>query len=398
MEAVLSFDNILGEGDIESLFLDPEEEETNTSSEDSEETEETEEAEKEEKKKEKKDITEVVDSEELFEETPESVGNDKKKDKEEGEKEDAITDEGGDTSPNNFYSSIASALAVDGVFPNLDEETIKKADTAEAFSDLIEAEVNARFDEKQKRISKALEEGVEPSEIKKYESTLAFLAGITEADIAEESDKGEDLRRRIIYFDFINKGYTPEKAQKLTTRTIDAGTDIEDAKESLQSNKEFYQNAYNRLLKEAEAGAKAQREERKKQEEKLRDSIMKDKQLFGTMELSNDIRKKVYDNIAKPIYKDPETGDYLTAIQKYELEHRSDFLKYAGLIFTLTDGFKDFESFTKGKVKKEVRKGLRELEHTINSTVRTPGGSLKMVTNVKEDPESFIGKGLRLDI
>jgi len=116
------------------------------------------------------------------------------------------------------------------------------------------------------------------------------------------------------------------------------------------------------------------------------------------MEISSDLRKKAFDNIAKPIYKDPETGEYLTALQKYEMEHRGDFLKYAGLIFTLTDGFKDFESFTKGKVKKEVRKGLRELEQTLNNTRRATDGSLRMVSGVNDDPESFISKGMKLDL
>ena len=57
---------------------------------------------------------------------------------------------------------------MDGIFPNLDDETVKKAVDAESFSDLIEAEINARFDEKQQRISKALENGVEPTDIRKY--------------------------------------------------------------------------------------------------------------------------------------------------------------------------------------------------------------------------------------
>ena len=98
------------------------------------------------------------------------------------------------------------------------------------------------------------------------------------------------------------------------------------------------------------------------------------------------------------MYRDPDTGEYLTALQKYEIEHRGDFLKYAGLFFTLTDGFKDFESFTKGKVKKELKKGLRDLEKTLNSTSRTTGGSLKMVAGAHDDPESFISKGFQLDI
>lgn len=394
MEA-LSFDNILGENEIETLFVDPEDNEvvdepTHTE----EEVIDTPDSDK---QKENNKTTEVVDPETLFEEeTPESVGSGKDK---EG-KEDTVTDEGSDgTSPNdNFYSSIANALAVDGIFPNLDDETVKKAVDAETFSDLIEAEVNARFEEKQQRISKALENGVEPTDIKKYESTLDYINKITDAAIAEESEKGEQLRYNLIYQDFLNKGMSADKAKKYTDRTINAGTDVEDAKEALQSNKEYFSGEYNRLLQEAQQQADEDKAERSKQAKQLQTSLLKDKNLFGDMEISNDVRKKAFETVSKPVYRDPETGDYLTALQKYEIEHRADFLKYTGLIFAMTNGFKDFDSFAKGKVKKEMRKGLRDLEKTLNNTSRTKDGNLRMVTNQKDDPDSFIGKGMKLDL
>ena len=125
MEA-LSFDNILGENEIETLFVDPEDNEvvdepTKTEEEEVIDTPDS----KDNKPKEKNKTTEVVDPETLFEEeTPESVGSGKDN---EG-KEDTAPDNNADgTSPNNFYSSIANACAVDGIFPNLDDETIKKA-------------------------------------------------------------------------------------------------------------------------------------------------------------------------------------------------------------------------------------------------------------------------------
>jgi hypothetical protein len=397
MEA-LSFDNILGENEIETLFVDPEDNEvvdepTKTEEEEVIDTPDS----KDNKPKEKNKTTEVVDPETLFEEeTPESVGSGKDK---EG-KEDTVTDEGSDgTSPNdNFYSSIANALAVDGIFLNLDDETVKKAVDAETFSDLIEAEVNARFDEKQQRISKALENGVEPTDIKKYESTLDYINKITDAAIAEESEKGEQLRYNLIYQDFLNKGMSADKAKKYTDRTINAGTDVEDAKEALQSNKEYFSGEYNRLLQEAQQQADEDKAERSKQAKQLQTSLLKDKNLFGDMEISNDVRKKAFETVSKPVYRDPETGDYLTALQKYEIEHRADFLKYTGLFFAMTNGFKDFDSFAKGKVKKEMRKGLRDLEKTLNNTSRSKDGNLKMITNQREDPDSFISKGMKLDL
>lgn len=395
MEA-LSFDNILGEQEIDTLFTDPEDNDVQEEHKEAEEEDVDTPDSDDKKQKEKDNTTEDVDPENLFEDkAPESVGSGKDN---EGKEDTAPDNDADGTSPNNFYSSIANACAVDGIFPNLDDETIKKAVDAESFSNLIEAEINARFDEKQKRISQALENGVEPTDIKNYEATLSYINTITDAAIAEESEKGEQLRYRLIYQDFINKGMTPDKAKKFADRTVDAGTDVEDAKEALLSNKEFFSNAYNKMLQDAQQKADEDKAEREKNAKELEKSLMKDKQLFGDMEISNDIRKKAFDSISKPVYKDPETGDYMTAIQKYESEHRADFLKYTGLIFAMTNGFKDFDSFAKGKVKKEVKKGLRELEQTLNNTRRNNDGSLRMVTNQKDDPNSFISKGMKLDL
>lgn len=390
----LDFNNILGEQDIDTLFSDPDESATEESDAQGEE-----EAPNDKHDDTTTETTEVVNPETLFDEEeekqPESVGSGNSK--EEKEKEDATPNEDAGASP-NFYSSIANALAVDGVFPNLDEETVKKVGDAEGLSDLIEAEVNARLDEKQQRISKALENGVEASDIKRYENTLQYINSISDTQISEESEKGEQLRRNLIYQDFLNKGYTPDKAQKMTERAIDAGTDVEDAKEALQSNQEYFQKQYDALLDDAQKKAEEEKAERVKQAGKLKNSLLKDKQLIGDFEISSDLRKKTFDNISRPIYKDLETGTYLTALQKYEAEHRADFLKYTGLFFTLTNGFKDFDSFTKGKVKKEVKKGLRELEQVLNSSSRNTSGNLNMVTRTSEDPESYIGKGLKLDL
>ena len=394
----LGFDYIFGENEIDNLFTDDESSVEETAGDAG--TEETEDTGEEENVETSKEATEV-DPDDLFgeeeEEKPESVGSGK--DKEVKEKEVSPTDDGGGTSPNeNFYSSIANAVAVDGGFPNLDEETIKAVTDAESFSKLFDMEVEARLDDAQRRIKKALENGVEPDDIRMYEGAISQLTNITDQQVSDESERGEQLRYRLITQDYLNKGISKEKADKMARRSIDAGTDIEDAKEALQSNREYFQKQYNKLLKEAEEAAEEDRAERKKQAEKLKDSLLKDKSLMGEMDIASDLRKKAFENISKPVYKDPESGEYLTAIQKYEMEHRADFLKYVGLFYTLTNGFKDFEGFTKGQVKKGIKKGLSELEKTLNGTRRNQDGSLKMVTSVKDDPESVIPGGFKLDI
>ena len=389
MEEELSLDNILGADEIENLFVD--DEETQETPPANEET-----PDKEDKDKNKEETTEVVDVDTLFTEEPESVGSGKEDNK---EKEGTESDKDKGTSPkNNFYSSIAKALKEEGIFPDLDDEVANNIKAPEDFAEAVEKQIQARFDERQKRIDAALNAGIEPSEIKRYENTLSYLNSLQDSAISDETDKGEKLRQQLIFQDFINRGYSKERAQREVQKSFNSGTDIEDAKEALASNKEFFQNEYDNLVKEAQEEEKREAQERKEQAEKLKKSILEDTKVFGDIQVDKATRQKVFDNISKPVYKDPETGELFTAIQKYEMENRTEFLKNVGLLFTLTDGFKNLDGLVKGKVRKEVKKGLRELEHTLNNTSRTSDGNLKFASGVEDDPESFIGKGWDLDV
>ena len=296
-------------------------------------------------------ITESPKSiEEIF--GTESVGNE---DNENKGKEPSSSKEG--TSPNNknFYSSIASALKEDGIFPDIDDESLAKIKTPEDFAEMFENQVQAKLDEKQQRIDKALNYGVELTDIQKFESTIDYLDKITDDIISEESEQGENIRRQMIYNDFINRGYSKERAEN--------------------ANKQM-----------------------KEDSEKLKNSILNDSKVFGDLQIDTTTRRKVLDNISKPVYKDPNTGKLLTAIQKYEAENKLDFIKNVGLLYTLTDGFKNLDSLVNSKVKKETKKAMRELENTINNTSRYSDGNLKFVSGVSDDNESYIGNGFSLDI
>ena len=388
MEEELSLDNILGAEEIDNLFVeDGETQDTPPANGEPPKKEE-------EPSKDKEETTEVVDVDNLFTDTPESVGSGKENTE---EKEDT-TPKGDGTSPKNFYSSIAKAVKEEGIFPDLDDEGLSKVKDPEDFRDLIDQQIKASLDERQKRINEALNAGVEPTEIRKYENTINFLDSIKEENISDEGDKGEKLRKDLIYQDFINRGYSKERAAREVQKSFNAGTDIDDAKEALKSNIDFFKDKYDELVNDAKSEAEQEERERKEQAEKLKSSILNDKDVFGDLSVDKSTRQRIYDNIAKPVYKDPETGEYFTAIQKYEMDNRTDFLKNIGLLFTLTNGFKNLDGLVKGKVKKEVKKGLRELEHTLNNTARTSDGNLRFVSGVDEDPESFIGKGWNLDV
>lgn len=286
----------------------------------------------------------------------------------------------------------------EGIFPDLEDEEANAINAPEDFAEVFEKQIQARLDERQKRIDRALNSDIEVSEIKRYESTLSYLDSIQDSHISDETDKGESLRKQLIYQDYVNRGYSKERAAREVQKSLNAGTDIDDAKEALASNKEFFQSEYNSLIKEAEEEAKREAHERKEQAESLRKSILNEDKAFGEIQIDKSTRQKIFDNISKPVFKDPETGELYTAIQKYERENRIEFLKNVGLLFTLTNGFKSIDGLVKDKVKKQVKKGLRELEHTINNTARTSDGNLKYASGTIDDPESYLHNGWDLDV
>jgi hypothetical protein len=384
----LTEDFILGadEIDVENLFSGDGEQKTQVTP--------PEKKEKEDKEIETTTEEEEINPDDLFD-SPESVGSEEDN-QEDAEDTKSKKDKG--TSPkNNFYSSIASALKDEGIFPELDDETLSNIKTPEDFAEAVEKTVQAKLDERQRRIDAALQADVEPDEVRRYESVLANLESIKEEHIADETERGERLRKNLIYQDFLNRGYSEQRAKREVEKSFNAGTDIDDAKEALESNREYFKDQYQDLIKEAQEEAKQEQERIKKEAAELKKSMLEDKEVFEGITLDKTTRQKAYDNIVKPVYK-TEDGEYLTAIQKYETENPVEFRKYLSILFTLTDGFKSIDGLVKGKVKKEVKQSLRELEHKLSSTSRTSAGEPKYVGGVEEDPESYIGKGWKLDV
>lgn len=350
--------------------------------------------EKEEKEIEKTTEEEEINPDDLFD-NPESVGSGKDNQEEE---EDTQSEKDKGTSPKtNFYSSIASALKEEGIFPDLDDDTLNSIKTPEDFAEAVEKTVQARLDERQKRIDAALQADVEPDEVRRYEQTLANLDAIKEEYITDETEKGEKLRKNLIYQDFRNRGYSEARAKREVEKSFNAGTDIEDAKEALESNREYFSTQYQDLIKEAQEEAKKEQRKIKEEAAQLKKSMLEDKEVFTGITLDKTTRQKAFDNITKPVFK-TEDGEYLTAIQKYEMDNPVEFRKYLSILFTMTDGFKNIDGLVKGKVKKEVRQSLRELEHKLSSTARNSTGNPRYVGGVEEDAESYIGKGWDLDV
>lgn len=377
----LDFGNIL---DDDQLSLFSEQEDETPSSQGGEDTTE------EEGKETNKDTAEV-DPEDMFGDKPESVGS-----RELEDEEDTISTKAG-TSP-DFFSSIANAFAEEGIFPDLDDETVKNIKTAEDFRRAVDDQIKAGLTEKQKRVDEALDNGVEPSQIRQYESVLGYLDSISEDALTAEGDEGDNLRKKIIYQDYINRGFSEQRAKREVDKAFENGTDVDDAKEALEGNKTFFKGEYKKILDEAKADREKEDNENKAKAARIKSSILEgDIKFFGGVDIDKTTRQRAFDAISKPIYKDPKTGQTYTAVQKLELENSEEFFAKLGLIYALTDGFKSIDGLVKKKVTKEVKRGLSALESKISNTQRDSRGNLKFASGV-DDTESILGKGMRLDL
>ena len=186
MGDLLDMNNILTEDEAFNLFTDDIEETQVTSEPDNT---------KEEPDNNKETETTEVDPENLFDDTqevPESVGSG---DKEIQNQEDP-SPEKDETSPDNFYSSIASALKEEGVLPDLNDEDIEAIKEPEDFRDLIQRQINAGMDEIHRRVQEALSNDVDVSAVRSYENTLGYLNSITEDLLTAETEEGRNSTQK----------------------------------------------------------------------------------------------------------------------------------------------------------------------------------------------------------
>ena len=324
---------------------------------------------------------------------PEKVGTE-----ENNETEDTGTPDGDGSSPTKFYSSIASALKDDGIFPDLDDEEINSIDSPEKFAELFEKAVEARLDDRMKRIDSVLTNGASPDDVRMYEQTINYLSSITEEAITAEGDEGENLRKQLIYNDLINRGYSQEKAVKEIEKSFKSGSDIDDAKDALAALSTFYQNGYKQLQEDSKKQAEAAKKAQQESADKFKKMVIDDEVKLGDVVLDKRTKQKVFDAVSKPVYKDPETGQLLTQVQKFQKENPLEFLKQLGMWFVLTDGGKSADSFVKQQVRTEKNKGIRELERKINTSELNSDGSLKYLSGNQISNESLLSDGWQIDM
>lgn len=381
----IGLDNMLGAEEVEKLFGG----QANETSEETNSSEESAGGESPVSEEHSDTSTAEVDFSDLLGDSPESVGSGGTS---EGNGEAPESNKGQGT-PANLFSSIAKALRDEGVFPDLSDDALKDIKDAAAFKKFWDDQISSSLDERQKRldkIEKMLDSGATTDEVQQYQRAVNLAEYLESPDtynlLGKEGDDGETLRKNIMYQDYVNRGFSPERAEKIVQKSFADGTDIEDAKEAFDSCKEFYKKRIADYQDEIDRRKSELQSNQEKQYASLKKNMLDQETFFDGLKVDKSVRQKAYDSITKPVFKD-EQGNYMTTLQKYQREHPIEFMQNVAMLYALTDDFKNIGKLTSGKVKEGLKKGFNELEAVLNSSRRNSDGTLNLANTPPDDRE-----------
>ena len=303
-----------------------------------------------------------IDPESLFDDDSESVGEEDKQDT----KNPTVPEETGNSSA-DFYSSIASALKNDGVLEYLDDDSLSAITDADTFKEALESEIKNRFDSRQQELLDAMGYGADVQELSYIQNTIDYLGKIDPESLKDDSNEQiTQLRRDLIASYYQNLGMNEDQVNREVKKSFDAGTDIEDAQNALVTQKQFYQQLYDNKINTAKLAEEKRQAELQLHQKKVVDNIMTTEEPFTGIKLDKRVRSKIVSNVYDPSVLGQD-GHYYSKLQMYQMENPEDFLQKVGTIFTITDGFKNFDKLVGKAVAAKNNENIRDLENKLKN-------------------------------
>lgn len=261
----------------------------------------------------------------------------------EGDGTDVDNDADNTTSP-SMYSSFANLLHEEGLLSSLESNTdIKSIDDIKTLvAAEIQRKVEAQYSPEEIEDLRAIRSGVSRDELAQYHAVQNQLGSIQ----SEHIEGNPELRKQLIYQDYVNQGLSEEKALKLVNRSVELQQDGEDAVEALESIKHFesqrieQQKVQNQLQQEqAQAAYEAE-------QAKLKDSIYAKDEIIKGQKLTKVLKDRVYNSMTNVIGNSPD-GVPENALMRDRRENPIEFDSKLYYLYEVTKGFKDFTILNK---------------------------------------------------
>lgn len=306
------------------------------------------------------DVIEKDKEEPNEEENPDKVVRDDTEDEE-------ADDDSDDTSSPPLYKSLASYLQTEGVLASVDSSRLEKVETIQDLADLINEEADGRvlknFTPLQQEAIKAFEAGIDAETFQKQKVVENNLDSITEDIINSD----QELRSQLIYQDFINQGFSEQKAQRLADRSVAADDDIEDALEALENIKKGVKERFQEEQNFKTTQKQKEQEDYVASQKLIEKTILETEEPLKGIKLNQTARKHVLTTMMNPVGKNPTTGVDENQLMKDQRENK-DFSQRLYTVYTLSKGFTDFSYFGKSERSSEIKnieKALKNNQHVL---------------------------------
>jgi len=310
---------------------------------------------------------------------PEIVVEDNQDPDNEIEPEDNEQEDKSSSSNPELFKSLATLLQEKGLVSLEDSEVSDEDSFVELFKKQIKSNEYGDLSDTQKQYLESIREGIPHEKAVKDLTQLDQLNSVTNEALEQDAE----LRKRVIYQDFKNRGYSDERAAKLVQRSLELDVDLEDAQEAMNSIKEFSKvriEQENQKIKDQKLAVEKAREDNVKKITKEIESL---KEVIPGYEVSNNVKDKIKKNMFNVVGENPNNGAPENSLMKFQRENPIDFDKKLYYLFTVTNGFTDFNS-----IKQETQsKALQDLEKAFNSTtqIKDPGSPAYL-----QDPNSYL--------
>ena len=264
-----------------------------------------------------------------------------------------------------LYSNLAAEFQSKGVLPGLD---IAKVKSLEDIQEAIKNQIESSLTDRQKLIEDAQKTGAPVSEVMEKTDTIDKLKRVTPEYMKDE--RNLPFRRTAIVQDALTKGYSKERAEVMAQRSIDAGTDIEDANEALAS-----------LIKTEETSLQGIISAAKKKEDdnlnNIKNYISTTPEVIPGISLTDSQKDELYNQITTDVGNNESAFEVAQKADPISMRIKIEALHY------LTGGFKDFSIFGT----KQETKITNNIENLLRGANFTGGGTVD--TNVSDDNSNF---------
>jgi len=276
-----------------------------------------------------------------------------------------------------LYSTLANTLIEKGVLTAVDSSKLDDVKDADAFIELMKKEIAAQelkdLTPAQREVVTGIREGMDTDTASKFKDAMEKIDNISIDSLKDNVD----VRRDLIFQDYMAKGFSKEAAIKQVNRSIKLNTDIEDAAEAHASLKTMIKAQFDKAKEDAKRQAEEEAQKAEKEKERLKEELFKKDQYIKGIDLPDNVKKEIYEEMMENVSINPITKEPENAMMKFQREHPEEYTKRLYTFWKLTNGFTDTKYFTR----KTKTSTIKDLERAIKNSATVQGGGDTVYTD-----------------